>query len=172
MQACEYVILICLLTSTNVNFCDIAVSWLRQTQPFWDYISRIFRSFWIFWSFFRKLKQKKSMGSFIKENKVNFQKRAWSLSKRKTITRNGKTCTYLCIQLDSLECEIKLHSIVYWLCNSYVFIFCKKHFQNQTMFKKKDIQDKTSVAFFWLTNFSLLFAAVFQANPAVFICKK
>ena len=40
------------------------------------------------------------------------------------------------------------------------------------MFEIKDIQDKTSVAFFWLTNFSLLFAAVFQANPAVFICKK
>ena len=127
-----WIILICLLTSTNVNFYGIAVSWHRQTQTFCDYISRIFRSFWIFWSFFRKLKQKKSMGSFIKENKVNFQKRAWSLSKRKTITRNGKTCTYLCIQLDSLECEIKLHSIVY----THMFLYLlQKHFQNQAIFE-------------------------------------
>ena len=31
--------------------------------------------------------------------------------------------------------------------------------------KSKGIQDKNSVAYFWLTDFSLLFAADFQANP-------
>ena len=36
----------------------------------------------------------------------------------------------------------------------------------------KGIQDKKSVAYFWLTIFSLLFAADFQANPIDISCKK
>ena len=37
--------------------------------------------------------------------------------------------------------------------------------RKQTVGISKGIQDKNSVAYFWLTNFSLLFAADFQANP-------
>ena len=36
----------------------------------------------------------------------------------------------------------------------------------------KGIQDKNSVAQFWSTNFPLLFAADFQANPIDISCKK
>ena len=34
------------------------------------------------------------------------------------------------------------------------------------LWDQKGIQDKNSVTHFWLSNFSLLFAADFQANPA------
>ena len=34
------------------------------------------------------------------------------------------------------------------------------------LWDQKGIQDKNSVTYFWLSNFSLLFAADFQANPA------
>ena len=37
---------------------------------------------------------------------------------------------------------------------------------------QKGIHDKKSVTYFWWTNFSLLFAAEFQANPTDISCRK
>ena len=48
-----------------------------------------------------------------------------------------------------------------------------KNYRTQLIIQDlKDIQDKNGIAYFWLTNLSLLFAADFQANPSDISCKK
>ena len=65
-----------------------------------------------FLDFFSQTEAKEEHGEFHKRKQGQFPKKGMIFIKKENNDRNGKTCTYLCIQLDSLECEIKLHSIV------------------------------------------------------------